>query len=335
MPTKTMTAVGVRPVGTRLAEIARAGASTLGSLTGREVRVEADPLTIRTGDELLGRIAQPLLLLRNRLTGGRGSIDCLVGRRDAITLSCLTRPGISTEEVLHRRLTSVLEKRDVESLQDVAWIFAESGNRIVRDLTGDMIGLGLEEIAPMTPENCARFLPPTREHGVVRVRLLLDGLPPTELSLIVEPKAYDLLDAEDPTSHAIADEVAAGSRRSDARSTGRVHAFLEDERAIDAMRECCRRLEADLELHPGSKAPNPSAIRDGIVVIDAPVGSVNPFDWCQRLKQARPGVGVAALVHHPTRARVLQAFEARADAVVAWPSDPMDLAIRLRKLLLR
>jgi hypothetical protein len=336
MRTKTRN-TGQGPLRSRLGAIDEAGATALGALAGRSVRIERGELLIRTGDELLAHIVQPLLLLRHRIVGARGEIGYLLGRREAITFACVGETGIGDEELLRRRLSARLEPGDLDGLEDVAWLLAERGDRVMRRLTGGRCGLAFEAIDALTPETCARLLPATREHAVMRLRMLLEQIPPTDFVAVADPKACDLLDAEQPADElAPARDEEPGPAEPRAEPGGiALHTFLLDDPSVEAARRCSQRLGLDLRRHPGHTAPNPSTIRDGIVLIDVPPGFDQRFDWSRRIKDARPGIAVAILVHHPTRSRVLRAFEARADIVLGWPTDPLELAIRLRKLVAR
>lgn len=316
----------------RLATITTAGATTLADLAGRAVRVETDSFATRTGEQLLERVAEPILMLRAEVTGQHGSIGFLVGRRDAITWACLARPNAPDHDVLRRRHAAVLERRDVDALHDVGWLLGDRGDRVLRQMTGERAGLAFREVAALTPQSRAQLLPPSREHGVLALRIAFAGLPPTELTVIADPAACDVLDTGDHALRAVPAERAVPA----AQPKGpMVRAFLDGASTFPAVLAACGRLGVELEGHAATTAPNPSAIRDGIVVLELPPGERQHLEWCARLKQASPEVQVAMLVHQPTRARVLQAFEARADAVIAWPAEPLEIAIRLRNLTSR
>ena len=114
---------------------------------------------------------------------------------------------------------------------------------------------------------------------------------------------------------------------------GEMACFISDPAVMDVVRSSCRRSGLDLRRHGVSEAPNPTAHKRGLVLLDVPLGQDRRFDWCKRLKHQNPDVRVILLVHHPSKARVLRGLIARADVILGWPLDEPVLCERLNNLI--
>ena len=114
---------------------------------------------------------------------------------------------------------------------------------------------------------------------------------------------------------------------------GFAHAFLHDRRSFALVEDCCARLGLSVVRHPVNTAPNPTELDRALVLLEVPSGFDRRFDWCLRFKQAQPRSRIAVLIGQPTRSRVIQAFAARADLVLGWPTEPLEAALRLRRLI--
>jgi len=114
---------------------------------------------------------------------------------------------------------------------------------------------------------------------------------------------------------------------------GTMAAFVSLPEVLHTLRHSCRRVGLDLRRHGKGEIPNPAAHRDQIVAVDVPPGEVRQFDWCKRIKDFAPDNKVVLLLHHPSRNRVMLAFHTKADVILGFPCDELQLSQKLAAML--
>lgn len=114
---------------------------------------------------------------------------------------------------------------------------------------------------------------------------------------------------------------------------GTLAAFVMQPEVFRTLRLSCRRVGLDLRRHGRGEIPNPAAHRNEIVLMDVPPGEDRRFDWCRRIKELSDSTRVVLLIHHPSRHRVMQAFMARADAILGYPCEEPQLSQKLGAML--
>lgn len=114
---------------------------------------------------------------------------------------------------------------------------------------------------------------------------------------------------------------------------GTLAAFIMQPEVFRPLRMSCRRVGLDLRRHGRGEIPNPAAHKNEIVLMDVPPGEDRRFDWCRRIKELSDSTKVVLLIHHPSRHRVMQAFMARADAILGYPCEELQLSQKLGSVL--
>ena len=99
------------------------------------------------------------------------------------------------------------------------------------------------------------------------------------------------------------------------------------------LRRSCRRVGLELSRHGRGEIPNPAAHRKQVVVIEVPPGDDRRFDWCRRIKELSDSTSVVLLIRHPSRQRVTQAFLSKADVILGFPCEDMQLAQKLEQVI--
>jgi CheY-like chemotaxis protein len=114
---------------------------------------------------------------------------------------------------------------------------------------------------------------------------------------------------------------------------GTLAAFVLQPEVLKTLRRSCRRVGLDIRRHGRGEIPNPAAHRNEIVLLDVAPGEDRRFDWCRRIKELSDTTKVVLLIHHPSRQRVTQAFLSRADAILGFPCDELQLSQKLGSLV--
>ncbi|MCA8976745.1 MAG: hypothetical protein KDC98_18630 [Planctomycetes bacterium] len=336
---------------TRLfALLANSAGETLASLVNRQVSVRPAEAQILDNTGLIADLRSPYVVAHGGLDKDYAdkSMAVMFELQDAVAMAGMLM--MTPEEVIEqRRRAGVMEGEDAEA-------FGELGNVLFSG-----IGTTLRE-------NVANVDVRLQKHGVVKPGVDVDGMLDegvlTALTFTMQVGDYpettgymviDLATAEawnkgaletmaDAAGAAGGDEAekpAQPQRGEDpafeaipaAPIRGTLAAFVTQPEVLRTLRYSCRRVGLDLRRHGKGEIPNPAAHRQEIVLVDVPPGDDRHFDWCKRIKDFSPDNKVVLLLHHPSRNRVTQAFLSKADVILGFPCDELQLSQKLTAIL--
>jgi CheY-like chemotaxis protein len=244
---------------------------------------------------------------------------------------------MSPQDVIEEhRKTHTLEGDELEAFAEIANIFCSGVDRLLREsLEGD-VALRARDHGLIKPGEDPRDLLGKEQMIGFSFTLTIHGFPESTGLICLEPRTAERWNSQ-PLSlqeqdHEALSIPAPGDQILHAPLRGLLTAYVVDQESLSFLRDSCRR--AGLELHRRSRndVPDPTEHRDGIVLMDVPSGERRRFDWCKRLKLNNPDVKVVLLIHHPSRARMLEGFLAKADAIMSWPITEAELSHKLSAL---
>lgn len=273
--------------------------------------------------------------IRAALEGGPEDGHCILAleTRDAITLAgCLM---MTPEEVIkEQRIGGVLDKDQSEAINEVGNVVFSGTGPVLREVLGPEHGLQVKDHAAMPPREDPQGILGAGDIVVYDFAIKIGDYP--------EAKAFLIFDAE-CASHlnggqgvAVAEIDATEEDEADipqAPVRGKLATFITSPEAAEVVRRCGRRVGLEIEHHANTDIPNPAAHRDGIVLIEIPIGEDRRFVWANRLKTQTDSATVVLLVHEPSRSRVVKGFMTQADVIVAWPSTEKQLSEKVGALL--
>jgi hypothetical protein len=315
---------------------------SLGSLIGREIVVRPGEPELHEGDTFAKTLPRPTAVSRGAMDKAYVGkvLQVLIELPDAVAMAGLLM--MTSDDVINeRRASSVLDPDD-------ATAFGELGN---------VLFAGFGNVLRDSVENCEiRY----QDHIVTRPGTESDDTLGTgqviafpfrmKLGEYPESRGYVLVDLGTAEAWNKAPLVAAGetgtARGTGARSDeetfesipaaplrGTLAAFVMQPEVFRTLRMSCRRIGLDLRRHGRGEIPNPAAHKNEIVLMDVPPGEDRRFDWCRRIKDLSDSTSVVLLIHHPSRHRVMQAFLSRADAILGFPCEELQLSQKLGSIL--
>ena len=324
-----------------LAMLATRIGESLGSLVGRELVVRPDEPEVTGVDAFAAALPRAMAIARGQFEqphAGR-SLLALLELPDAIAMGGLLM--MTPDDVVQQRRVSG------EMTEEDATAFGELGNVMF-----SAFGNALAEIADagqVRYQDHSVLRPEAEDHGVLGNGPLV-ALPfRLKLGEYPESRGYLLLDQgvaeawnKEPLALGTAPAAGRTGGRNDEESLesipaapirGTLAAFVMQPEVFRTLRLSCRRVGLELRRHGRGEIPNPAAHKNEIVLMDVPPGEDKRFDWCKRIKELSPTTRVVLLVHHPSRHRVMQAFMARADAILGFPSEEPQLSQKLAGVL--
>lgn len=324
-----------------LALLANAIGESLGSLVGRELVVRPDELEVAGVDAFAAGLPRAMAVARGQFEQAHAgkTLLALLELPDAIAMGGLLM--MTPDDVVQERRASG------QMTEEDATAFGELGNVMF-----SAFGNALAEIAeagPIRYQDHSVLRPEAENHDVLGTSPLV-ALPfRLKLGEYPESRGYLVLDQgvaeawnKEPLTVGAAPAAGRASTRNDEETLesippapirGTLAAFVMQPEVFRTLRLSCRRVGLELRRHGRGEIPNPAAHKNEIVLMDVPPGEDKRFDWCKRIKDLSPTTRVVLLIHHPSRHRVMQAFMARADAILGFPCDEGSLSQKLGGVL--
>jgi hypothetical protein len=334
------------------AMLASALGETTGSLVGKPILVRPGDVALLDGEALLGQLPKAFAVARGALDKNYAGKHLLVLFEAPDALAMAGMLMMTPDDVIQqRRAKGTLEGEDAEAFGELGNVLCSGMGNVLRENvanvdirlqdtgvlkpgldTGNVLGSGPLVAQQFTlkvgdyPDSIGWFVTdmataeawnkaPLETGGEAPAS---NGAPaPARPPATAGPKADD---------DGLADVPAAAIR-------GTLAAFVAVPEVVRSLRRSCRRVGLELRRHGKAEIPNPAAHKNEIVLLDVPPGEDRRFDWCKRLKEFGSGTKVVVLLHHPSRQRVTQAFLSRADAILGFPCDELQLAQKLGSLL--
>ncbi len=331
---------------------------TLGSLVARPVRLTPTSLVSGDAQELADSCPGTKAVVRGALDkedAGR-TVRVLIDARDATALAGALM--MAPEDVVtQRRATGTLDGEDVETFGEVANVLCSGIDQVLRERKKGTVGVRLQDHMVLKAGSDATDVLGAGSLVGIGFKLKVADHPDTDGLLLVDRETADRWNGRPVVHGTPAGQVAAttpdvgspptsATQRAAAKSPdeaedeqipqaplrGKLAAFLVEADSLPVVRRSCRRVGLELDRRPRTEIPNPAAHREQVLVLELTPGEDKRFDWCRRLKQYDPSIRVLLLLHHPSRARVLQGFMVKADAILGWPTGEPQLSQKLAAL---
>lgn len=307
---------------------------SLGSAVGRGVTVRSGELEAHTAGSLLASLPRTCAVSTGTIdvAGEPRTLRLVVELPDAVAMVGLV---LMTPEVV------VAERRAMNSfLGDDQTGYSELCNVVYAGFDNTLRTNGLGAAAKMVgltvvqPGDTDDAVFGAGQLAVAWFRLKLGEYPESRGCLVVDRSTADTWNRTPlalPGPGAPDDPILASIPVATVRGT--LAAFVAHPEVFSMLRQSCRRVGLDLRRHGRGEIPNPSAHRGEIVLMDVPADEERRFDWCVRMKELSSSTRVMLLLHHPSRNRVMQAFQSGADAILGLPCNEAHLSQKLSTLL--
>lgn len=326
-------------------------ADTLASLVGKPLVVRPVDTRLLDHDALIGGLTGSYVVARGSFDKDYAdkSMSVMFEVKDAITMSGMLM--MSGQEVIeHHREAGLIAGEDAEAFGELSNVLFSGVGTTLRDHV-DNIDIRLQKHGLAKPG--------VDVDDVVDVGVIVAHTFVMKIGDYPETTGYMVIDlptAEMWNKGPLASEVApveavhipegaparTGLINRDendlegipaAPIRGTLAAFVSQPEVYRTLRQSCRRVGLDLRRHGKGEIPNPAAHKDEIVLVDVPPGDDRQFDWCKRVKDFSPDNKVVMLLHHPSRNRVTQAFLSKADVILGFPCDELQLSHKLNNVL--
>lgn len=326
---------------------------TLGSLVGRELILKVLEPEVLDAEALIGNLERACAVARGALDkefAGHALLT-LIDVPDAIAMSGMLM--LTPEDVINQhRAKCTLEGEDVEAFAELGNVLYSGLGNVLRDNLGNA-DVRMQDHGVVKPGLDEKGMLGSGPLVVAPFRMKVADYPESSGFLVIDLTTAEAWNKEPlqtkggATGGAVAgaDPVATatgGGARPDedgfeaipaAPIRGRLAAFVQQYEVWRALRRSCRRVGLELRRHGRGEIPNPAAHRGEIVLIDIPASEERRFEWCRRVKEFGRDTKVVLLLHHPSRAVVTQAFLSKADSILGFPCDELQLSQKLEALL--
>lgn len=334
------------------AMLANALGETIGSLVGKQLAVRPGEVTLLDGDALLGQLPRAYAVARGALDKQYAGKNLLVLFEAPDALAMAGMLMMTPDDVIQqRRAKGALEGEDAEAFGELGNVLCSGIGNVLREQVAN-IDIRLQDTGQLKPgldqDNLLGSSPLVAQQFTLKV-----GDYPESIGWFVTDmataEAWNKAPLETGGEQAVAVAAPAAAKapappgpKSDddgladipaAPVRGTLAAFLLVPDVMRSLRRSCRRVGLELRRHGKAEIPNPAAHKNEIVLLDVPPGEDRRFDWCKRIKEFGGSTKVVVLLHHPSRQRVTQAFLSRADAILGFPCDELQLAQKLASLL--
>lgn len=332
-----------------LAAVSGGVGETLGSLVDKPLKIQPGVLDYIEPDDLLLELDGARVVARGALDKAYAGHFLLVSFTvpDAITLSGMMM--MTPDEVIgERRKTPQWQDDDIEVFGEVGNILFSGVDEVLRSKVKGDIGLRLQDhhliAAGQDEQGVLGEAPLIRWVGSMTV----GDYPSGEITLLMDletAEKWNCMPLLEPVDGAAPDRATTDAQQGSglldspeeesledipaAPIQGTIASYTGETKLMSTLRRACRRVGLEIERHSKAEVPNPAAHKDGLVLLDIPAGESRRFEWCKRLKDYEKNTTVLLTVHEPSRARVLQAFMARADFIIGWPVNDQALAAKL------
>ncbi|MCU0866217.1 MAG: hypothetical protein MUC36_20725 [Planctomycetes bacterium] len=323
---------------------------TLGSLISREITVRPSEPALQDVDAFLADLPRTCAVARGALDKGFAgkSFQAIIEVADAIAMAGLLM--MTPEDVVNQRRTKgTLEGEDAEAFGELGNVLYSGLGGVLREQVGN-IDIRFQDHGVIKPGVDKNGVLGSGNLVVFGFRMKVGDYPESTGALAVDLATAEAWNksplefggGEAPAGAAAPAPAAPTAVRPEdeglesiplAPVRGTLAAFVLQGDALRMLRRSCRRVGFELRRHGRGEIPNPAAHRNEVVVLDVPPGEERRFDWCRRLKEMSTSTKVVLLLHHPSRPRVTQAFLSKADAILGFPCDEMQLSQKLGTLL--
>ena len=326
---------------TLLNRAVRAIDETLSSLIGREVHVEP-------GDVLCQDPADLQRDLQGAYVAARGAMDKSYEGKSMLTLfevpDAVAMAGLlmmTPEDVIaQRRESDRLEGEDIEAFGELGNVLYSGFSDALRDKVEDF-GVRMQDQGPVDAEGDPDGMLGEDRLVTIHFKMKVGDYPESTATFAVDVDTATRWNGapiealEDPEPQEATDALDEDGLESipAAPIRGALAAYVTQSEIFRMLRLSGRRVGLEVRRHGRGEIPNPAAHRNEVVVLDVPPGEERRFDWCSRVKELSPTTKVVLLIHHASRPRVTQAFLSRADAILAYPCEELELSERLEHIV--
>lgn len=322
---------------------------SLGSLVGRELVVRPGEPEAHDVASFTGALPRSVVVARGALEKALAGKSMLVVLElpDAIAMAGLLM--MTPEDVVNQRRSSG------ELGQEDATAFGELGNvmfagfaNVLREANAEFEVRYQDHVA-VQAEAGEHEVFGTEPLVALPFRLKLGEYPESRGFVLVDQATATAFNKEPLALVAATGAAGGGTAAPAARPTrteeetfesipaapirGTLAAFVMQPEVFRTLRLACRRVGLELRRHGRGEIPNPAAHKNEVVLMDVPPGEDRRFDWCKRIKDLSNSTRVVLLIHHPSRHRVMQAFVAKADAILGFPCEEAQLSQKLAAVL--
>lgn len=333
------------------AQLSSSISETLGSLVGRELVVRPGNVHVQSPEDLVGGLPRSCAVARGALDKAYAgkTLCCLFEAPDAVAMAGLLMMT-PDEIVAERRAKGTVEGDDAEAFGELGNVLFSGFSNVLREAVGN-IDVRLQDHGVVKPGFDKDELLGSEELVDFTFHMKVGEFPESVGHLVVDRASAELWNkgplelvaegAEVVAAPVPAKPAAPSAPRVDeegldsipaAPIRGALAAFVMQPEVLQLLRYSCRRVGLELKRHGRGEIPNPAAHKNGIVLMDVPLGEERRFDWCKRIKDFAPSTKVLLLLHHPSRQRVMQAIHARADAILGFPCEEPQLSQKLEPL---
>jgi len=323
---------------------------TLGSLVNKPITVRPVDPEVRDVESFLTVVARPCAVARGALDKGFAgkSFLTLIEVPDAVAMAGLLM--MTPEDVIgQRRTKGVIEGEDAEAFGELGNVLYSGLGNVLREQLAN-IDVRYQDFGVVKPGVDKDGILGSDELFVYGFRMKVGEYPESTGAVAVDRATAEAwnkgpleLGSAEAAANAPAKEAgpATAARPDDdglesipaAPIRGTLAAFVLQPDAFRMLRRSCRRVGLELRRHGRGEVPNPAAHKNELVLLDVPPGEERRFDWCRRIKELTESTKVVLLIHHPSRQRVTQAFLSKADAILGFPCEEMQLSQKLGALL--
>ncbi|MCB9884208.1 MAG: hypothetical protein H6838_01885 [Planctomycetes bacterium] len=325
---------------------------TLGSLVGRELSVRPLEPEIIDAEGLVAQLERASAVARGALDkefAGR-SLLTLVEVPDAIAMSGMLM--MTPEHVINQhRAKGALDGEDAEAFSELGNVLYSGLGNVLRDNLGNA-DVRMQDQGIVKPGFDQDGILGEGPLVVAPFKLKVADYPESAGYLVIDlatAEAWNKAPLESKSGAVVAaveggdapGAALAGLRPDDdgietipaAPIRGKLAAFVQQTEVFRVLRRSCRRVGLELRRHGRGEIPNPAAHRGEIVLLDIPATEERRFEWCRRVKEFGLDTKVVLLLHHPSRGVVTQAFLSKADTILGFPCEELQLSQKLEALL--
>ncbi len=322
---------------------------TLGSLVSREIVVRPNEPERKEVDSFLAHLPKAGAVARGALDKGFAgkSFLSMIEVGDAIAMAGLLM--MTPDDIIaQRRTKGVLEGEDADAFGELGNVLYSGLGNVLREHVGN-VDVRFQDHGVVKPGVDMNGVLGTDALVVFGFRIKVGDYPESGGALMIDAATAEAWN-KGPLEFGTADVAAAPAPSTTSSSTsikldddglesippapirGTLAAFVLQPEVVRMLRRSCRRVGLEIRRHGRGEIPNPAAHKNEVVLLDVPPGEDRRFDWCRRIKELSDTTKVVLLIHHPSRQRVTQAFLSKADAILGFPCDELQLSQKLGAL---
>lgn len=287
------------------------------TLIDRKLVCQKGELRQTTIDALASELPNPAVVVR-----GTSTVRFVVNAPTAVTLAACMRMD-STQALEEERAEGTLKQEDLEAFGDIATVFCSGAESALHRVLPDQ-ELRLESYRAF--ETDSKWGEHLGSGSLVwyRFPLAIDEFPDSSIHIILDAETAELWNGESLDSLEVIPQAPI---------RGKLAAYIVDPRLLEVVKRTCRRVGLELDRYPTSAIPNPAAHKGQLVLMDVPTGEERRFGWCKRLARHPGGIKTILIIHHPSRARVIEGFRSLAHTILGWPVTEAQLSAKIDAML--